>query len=133
MEPESTSNAFFRVEELPTKEVLAGIQLRSVHLENLMMTFVDYPAGSAVPSHHHRHEQITYVLEGFLEVHLGDEHRVLGPGEGARIPANAEHSSRPVNGPAKVLDAWTPVPRRFKVEPLTTLGHQVPIGGESVT
>ena len=132
MTSESNMNRFFRVEELPTK-VLEGIQLRSVHLENLMMTFVDYPEGSAVPAHHHRHEQITYVLEGCLEVTLAGQSRVLGPGEGVRIPANVEHGSRPVEGSARALDAWTPVPKRFKVEPATTLGHHVPIVGETLS
>lgn len=117
MEFEPDARGFFRVAELPSKEVLEGIRLRSVHLENLMMTFVEYPAGSAVPSHHHRYEQITYVLDGRLEVVLEGERQVVGPGEGVQIPANVEHSSRTIEGPVKALDAWTPVPRRFKVEP----------------
>ncbi len=127
----SNGNSFFRIEELPAKEVMSGVQLRSVNLENLMMTFVEYAAGSAVPMHHHPYEQITVVLEGVLEVTVGREQRVLRPGEGVRIPPDREHSSRPLDGPAKALDAWTPVPHRFKVDPLSTLGHQVPILGES--
>jgi quercetin dioxygenase-like cupin family protein len=122
---------FFRVESMPAKEMMAGIRLRSVHLETLMMTFVDYLAGSAVPTHVHPAEQITYVLEGLLEVTVGSEHQVLGPGEGVCIPPNVEHSSHPVDGAAKALDAWTPVVEHFKVESATTLGHRVPIAGES--
>ncbi|MFQ5665953.1 MAG: cupin domain-containing protein [Candidatus Binatia bacterium] len=117
MELEPDPKGFFRVADLPSKDVLEGIRLRSVHLENLMMTFVEYPVGSAVPSHHHRYEQITYVLEGRLEVTLKGEQRVLGPGEGVQIPANVEHSSRTIDGSAKALDAWTPVPKRFRVAP----------------
>ena len=124
-------DSFFRIEDLPAKEVMAGIRLRSVDLENLMMTFVEYAAGSTVPLHHHPYEQITVVLEGILEVTLGHEQRVLRAGEGVRSPPTREHSSRPLDGPAKALDAWTPVPHRFKVDPLTTLGHNVPISGES--
>ena len=126
-------SAFFRVEELPVKQGLEGIQLRSVDLKNLMMTFVEYPAGSKVPQHFHPCEQITYVLEGMLEVTLEHDSHVLGPGEGVRIPPNTQHSSRPVDGPAKALDAWTPIPQHFKVEPLATLGHHVPIEGESLS
>ena len=131
MEPSSDKKSFFRIEELPAKEILAGIQLRSVELQNLMMTFVEYSAGSTVPMHHHPYEQITVVLEGRLEVTLGREPRVLAPGEGVRIPPNVEHSSRPVDGPARALDAWTPVPKRFRVDTFTTLGHNIPIVGES--
>jgi unsaturated pyranuronate lyase len=129
----SPAQSFFRVEELPVRRGLDGIRLRSVELQNLMMTFVEYPAGSRVPAHHHPCEQITYVLEGLLEVTVGDEQRVLGSGEGVRVPPHTEHSSRPIDGPAKALDAWTPVPQRFTVETLATLGHHVPIVGESLS
>jgi len=121
---------FFRVEDLEATEVLPGIRLRSVSLENLMMTFVEYREGAEVPLHHHRYEQITYVLEGFVEVCVGKDRRVLGPGEGVRIPAKTDHSSRPIEGPARALDAWTPVPKSLKLEDLATLGQHVPIEGE---
>ncbi len=122
--------SFFEVKRLPVQEVLPGIELRSVNLENVMMSFVDYAAGSEVPTHEHRHEQITYVLEGTLEVAVGDERRLLGPGQGVRIPPYTDHSSRPVQGPAKALDAWSPVPHRLKVEAPTALGEEVPVEDE---
>jgi len=116
METVPDRSPFFSVQQLPAKEILRGIRLRSVHLDNLMMTFVEYPAGSSVPTHFHPSEQITYVLEGFLEVTIGQEARVLGPGEGVRIAPNVPHGSRPVDGAARALDAWTPVLPQFKVE-----------------
>ena len=109
------TQAFFRIEELPVKEILAGVRLRSVNLDKLMVTFVEYKAGSTVPPHFHPYEQITCVLEGCLQVIIGETQRILGPGEGVRIPPNVEHSSRPVHGAAKALDAWTPVPESFRV------------------
>ena len=119
--------SFFEVKRLPAQEVLPGIVLRSVNLENVMMTFVDYAAGSEVAMHEHRHEQITYVLEGTLEVAVGEERRLLGPGQGVRIPPYTEHGSRPVQGPAKALDAWSPVPHRLKVEAPPPLRGEVPV------
>lgn len=124
---------FFEVKRLPAQQVLPGIELRSVNLENVMMTFVEYAAGSEVPTHEHRHEQITYVLEGTLEVSVGDERRLLSAGEGVRIPPYTEHGSRPVQGPAKALDAWSPVPHRLKVEPPSSRDDEVRAEGESPT
>jgi quercetin dioxygenase-like cupin family protein len=124
---------FFRVKELAAQEVLPGVQLRSVHMENLTMTFVEYAPGSSVPAHHHRHEQITFVLEGRLELTIAGECRVVEAGEGVRIGPNVEHSSRPVGGAASAVDAWTPMLKHFANAPLATLGHRVPIEGESVT
>jgi unsaturated pyranuronate lyase len=122
---------FFRVKELAIQEVLPGVRLRSVNMENLTMTFVDYARESKVPPHHHRYEQITYVIEGQLEVTIAGERRVLQAGEGVRIGPNVEHSSRPVNGAASAVDAWTPLLQQFASAPLETLGNHVPIEGES--
>jgi quercetin dioxygenase-like cupin family protein len=124
---------FFRQKELLAQEVLPGVTLRSVHMDNLTMTFVEYAVGARVPSHHHSHEQITYVLEGELEVTVEGERRVLRAGEGVRIGPNVEHSSQPVRGSAVAIDAWTPRLEKFAQAPLTTLGHHVPIEGESPT
>jgi len=133
METTLPTGGFFRVEDLPAKEMVAGVSVRSVHLADLMMTFVDYPAGAKVPMHHHPYEQITYVLAGQLEVSIEAETRVLGPGEGVQVPANMEHSSRPIGGPAKVLDAWTPVPKMFKVKPpISGVGKGVVLEDESI-
>ena len=125
--------SFFRVDELPEREMMPGVRLRSVELATLMMTFVEYAEGAVVPAHFHPNDQITYVIEGCIEVQVGGTQRLLGPGEGVRIPANTEHGSRPVDGPAKAVDAWTPVPAHFRVSPDETLGHHVPIEGESIT
>lgn len=130
--PAAYDGGIFRVAALPQKRFPGGIGMRSVNLENLMMTFVEYDPGAVVETHRHRREQITYVLEGVLEVTVGDERQVIGPGEGVRVPRNVAHSSRAVQGPAKALDAWTPVPARFKVDAITTLGDRVPLEGESI-
>lgn len=122
----------FRVADLPRKTFPGGIVLRSVSLDDLMMTFVEYPPGAAVASHRHRREQITCVLEGELEVIIDGASRMIGPGEGVRIPRNVEHGSRAIRGPVRAVDAWTPVPERLKVEPAVTLGAGVPVEGESI-
>ena len=58
---------------------------------------------------------------------------MLEPGDGVQVPANVEHSSRPVGGPAKALDAWTPVPKMFKVQPpVSGVGKGVVLEDESV-
>ncbi len=124
--------SFFRIDELPARDMMPGVRLRSVEVGSLMMTFVEYAEGAVVPTHFHPSEQITYVTEGCIEVQVGGTQRLLGPGEGVRIPANTEHSSRPIDGPATAVDAWTPGPAHFRVAADETLGHHVPIEGESI-
>lgn len=64
---------FFDVKELPKKEIKRGIWLRSVFLENVMLTYFKLEPNIEFPLHKHPHEQITFIIEGEMEFRLGDE------------------------------------------------------------
>ncbi len=61
------------------------------------------------PHVHEREDELTYVLEGTLEVQLGDETRVLGAGESVLKPRGIPHTFR-VRGDsgARFLELLTP-------------------------
>jgi quercetin dioxygenase-like cupin family protein len=69
---------------------------------------VEVPPGGEVPPHRHRVEEEGYlVLDGRLEMTVGDETTSLGRGDFAHVPAGTVHGYR--NGgttPARFL-AWT--------------------------
>jgi Ser/Thr protein kinase RdoA (MazF antagonist) len=71
---------FFTINELEQKQLAAGLNLRSVYLHNLMLTFVDFEPGVELPRHSHPHEQITLVIEGTLEFTLDKETKILNAG-----------------------------------------------------
>jgi len=100
---------FHNKDELPSKEVLPGITLRSVYLENAMMTFFDLEPGSRIPLHKHSHEQISYVVRGSLTMTVGGETRTMPEGDIAVVPANVEHGAEVGDQPTFALDAWYPV------------------------
>ncbi len=106
--------SFFTINDLDQTPITPGIGRRSVYLENLMLTFVDFEPGIPLPRHSHPHEQITLILEGRLEFTLDQETRILNAGEGVTIPSNTPHSARSLDGPARVLDAWHPVREDYK-------------------
>jgi quercetin dioxygenase-like cupin family protein len=59
------------------------------------LTVLEGPPDDAVPAHFHTAEsEFWYVLEGSLRVWLGDEQRLLHPGDCAYLPANVVHSFR---------------------------------------
>ena len=87
----------------------AGLTRSAVYLDKLMLTFVDFEPGIALPRHSHPHEQITLVLEGTLEFTLDNETKILNVGQGVTVASNVPHSARSLDGPARVLDAWHPV------------------------
>ncbi len=65
--------------------------------ENLLLVRAHMPPGEAHRFHRHPHaEELIYVLEGQAEQWVGQEKRLLGPGEMAQIPLNAVHATRNV-------------------------------------
>lgn len=99
---------FYRKEELPSKEVLPGILLRSVYLENSMMTFFDIQPGSRISLHKHPHEQISYLIKGSMTMKVGGETRVMHEGDIAVIPPNVDHEIEVGKEPVLAIDAWHP-------------------------
>jgi quercetin dioxygenase-like cupin family protein len=50
-----------------------------------------YPAGGEGKPHSHPNEQVQVILRGRSLVHIGDEERMVGPGDAFLIPANTVH------------------------------------------
>ncbi len=60
--------------------------------------------GSGHDFHHHpNQDEVIYILHGKIEQWLGEESRILVPGDGAFIPAGMVHASFAVDGPATLL------------------------------
>lgn len=49
--------------------------------------------GAFVPEHHHFHEQISHIVEGALEFHIGGKKVVVRAGEILCIPPNLPHAA----------------------------------------
>ena len=67
------------------------------------------PAGAEPPPHIHTQEDETFLLlEGSLEVHIGDTLTVLKPGEAIFAPRNIPHSFRILTEKARLINLITP-------------------------
>ena len=99
---------FFNVNRFPRKQVLEGIRVGSVRLENLMLTHFTFKAGAAVPPHSHPHEQITLMIEGEMEFTFNGETRRIRAGEGCAVPHDVTHSVRAITD-AEAVDCWHPI------------------------
>ncbi len=60
-----------------------------------------------LPLHQHIHEQITYIVEGELEMMLGNEKHVLTAGMIHVIPSNLQHGAVALTD-CMVLDFFSP-------------------------
>jgi len=101
--------AFIHINDYKPIELAPGARARTPYGENVMLSYLELDAGSQIPRHSHPHEQAGMMLQGKLELTVGDESRVCEPGDMFIIPPNTPHAARPVDGPAVVLDVFSPV------------------------
>lgn len=67
-----------------------------------------------IPLHHHVHDQISYVLDGEIEVQVGEETQRMGPGGYFRVPSDVPHGIRLISPTARLIDAFSPPREEFR-------------------
>lgn len=97
-----------RKDDLPGFSPVAGLVMQSVTGGKLMANWVTIEPHQIVPRHQHPHEQLGVMLEGALELTIGDETRLLRPGDAYAIPPDLPHSAATHAEGCVVLDVFTP-------------------------
>ena len=92
-----------------------GVMIKSVHLDNVMMTYMQFAPGSILPEHKHPHEQITTIIAGNMEMTVGDQTQLMRPGDVAIVPPNIVHSAKVIEDKAIAIDAWSPIREDYKL------------------
>ena len=94
--------------ELTPFTVAPGISMRALVGSAAMMNWVTLDPGAIVPTHSHPNEQIGLVLEGAMELTIGDETRVLRPGDAYLAPPGVPHQGIAQAEGCLVLDVFAP-------------------------
>ncbi len=102
-------SGFIDIEHVPQIEPVPGCRMRQPYGDQLMLSYLEMDAGAEVPLHHHPHEQGGVLLEGRLQLTIGEETRVVEPGALFLIPSNVPHRAVAIEGPCRVLDVFSPV------------------------
>jgi mannose-6-phosphate isomerase-like protein (cupin superfamily) len=84
---------FIDIASLEARELLPGWTARFFHSEHMTFAYADIAPGSRVHPHHHSNEEVWNVIEGDLEIVVGDTASVVRAGEAAVVPADVEHSA----------------------------------------
>lgn len=74
-----------------------------------MLSVVNFEPNSVVLEHEHPHEQMGVLVSGRLEFTIGDETRLIGPGDQWKIPGGVRHTVRSLDEPAVAIDIFHPV------------------------
>ena len=100
---------FIEIDSFPSIEPVPGCRMRTPFGQHLMLSYLEMEAGAEVPFHHHPHEQGGILLKGRLQLTIGDETRVVEAGSLFLIPPNVPHRAVAIDGPATVLDVFSPI------------------------
>jgi quercetin dioxygenase-like cupin family protein len=108
---------FVDTKELCSKRPLPGWEGRFLNSENMTFGYYTIVAGASIHEHSHPNEEVWHVIDGELEVTIGEETQVAGPGCVAMVPPNTSHSVRALtDGRSIVVD----YPLRQAVGSVTT-------------
>jgi len=87
-----------------------GVALYAMGGEQVLLCRVTYQAGKSVARHAHEHtEQVMAIIEGEVEVTIGDEKRTLRPGDVCVMNRGVEHELHSTGG-VTFFEALAPVP-----------------------
>lgn len=100
---------FIDLSAIPAHEVCPGCRLRTPYGENLMLSYLEMDEGAEIPLHDHPHEQGGMLLEGRLELTIGEETRIVEPRSMFIVPPNVPHRAVAIDGPVLVLDVFSPI------------------------
>lgn len=100
---------FIDIRQVPAIEPVPGCHMRTPFGENLMLSYLEMDAGAEVPLHSHPHEQGGILIRGKMQLTIGDETRLCEAGSMFIIPPHVKHRAVAIDGPAVVLDCFSPV------------------------
>ena len=101
------------IRDIPTKEIATGISGKYIHGASTTFGYVQIKSGSTLALHHHVHEQITFIVEGHLDMTIGGEVIVLSAGDTQVIPSSTPHSAI-ARTDCTVIDVFSPARDDYK-------------------
>lgn len=102
-----------QIKDINPKELVPGITGYYAHGEHMTVGYVELKKDSVIPMHHHMQEQITYIIEGKLDMVIDGKPCLLTTGMYYVIPGSVPHSAI-AQTDCKVIDAFAPVRQDYK-------------------
>src|SRR5258705_1974658 len=100
--------AFIDVKALPDRGPKPGWHGRFFHSQHMTFAYYDLDPGASLHLHSHPNEEVWHVIEGELELTLGDETRTVRAGSAVVVPSDMKHAVA-VNAACRVIVVDHPV------------------------
>ncbi|HTF29023.1 MAG TPA: cupin domain-containing protein [Flavitalea sp.] len=98
---------FISFGKMALREVMTGTFAGSLESENLTIAYTDMKAGVEVPLHHHPEEAVDIIMEGELEMQVGEAVNLLTHGMISIVPSNMPHRAKAISN-CKVITILHP-------------------------
>ncbi|MBA63656.1 MAG: cupin [Planctomycetaceae bacterium] len=105
---------FLSTEDCTKKNIFPGVDIYTAAGDKMMLSLVKFEPGAVVELHQHEHEQCGILISGELTFTVGEETRVLKPGEMWCIPGNIAHTCFAGADGVTALDIFTPIREDYR-------------------
>lgn len=105
---------FFDLSKIEPQEIASGARVRAPWGEKMMLSMVELDYQAEVPIHSHPHEQGGIVVEGRMSMTIGEETKILEPGDMYLVPPHTPHGATAVEGRVRALDVFVPIREEYK-------------------
>jgi len=106
--------SYYDVKSIEAKKPAAGVEMRVVSGERMMMVFFAMKTGAEVPEHAHPHEQMGTVIKGSVELTIGQETQKVSQGGAYLIPSGVTHRAKCLENGTEVLDIFSPPREEYR-------------------
>lgn len=100
-------------ENIPVENLPDGVERQMIYGDNLMICRVKFPPHVVATPHDHSHEQMTIVEKGRTRFIIGDEEKVVEPGDVVHIPQNTWHGATMLDEEVILIDIFSPIREDF--------------------
>jgi quercetin dioxygenase-like cupin family protein len=98
---------------VPVEKTAKGIERQMIVGENLMMCRFRFAPYVETPAHSHTHEQMTIVVSGKVRFIIGNEERIVSPGDVLHFPSNSWHGATMLDEEVVLIDIFSPIREDF--------------------
>ncbi len=96
--------AFWDLATIQLEEFRPGLKSKAEIGESLIMSVMEIGANKEDTGHEHPFDQCGIVLNGKIEMFVGEERKILHPNETYFLPAGIRHGWKTFDARARVLD-----------------------------
>jgi len=104
--------SFWDLGDLELEEFRPGIISKAHIGDNLIIICMEIGPGKEDPGHEHTFDQCGIVLEGRIEMFIGEERRILDSNKCYFIPSGELHGWKTFDNPVKLLDISLKQPQK---------------------